>query len=100
MRTFALLPAAGKSSRMGRPKLALPLGDRSVLERVIDTLRSAKVTNILAVLGPQVAHLAERAEKAGATVLLLKRQTPDMRATVQCGLDRLEENEQPEKDDA
>ena len=31
-RIFALIPAAGKSVRMGRPKLALPLGDRTVLE--------------------------------------------------------------------
>ena len=29
----ALIPAAGHSTRMGQPKLALPLGDRTVLER-------------------------------------------------------------------
>jgi molybdenum cofactor cytidylyltransferase len=100
MRIFALLPAAGTSSRMGRPKLALPLGERSILERVVETLRSANITDILIVLGPQVASLKPLAEKAGAWTLLLDRQTSDMRATIQCGLDWLEENERPEESDA
>src|ERR1700676_510772 len=100
MRTFALLPAAGTSSRMGRPKLALPLGERTVLERVLDAVRSAQVTDILVVLGPQVADLKFRAEEAGARTLLLDRQTADMRATVQCGLDWLEKYERPDDDDA
>ena len=38
---FALIPAAGKSTRMGRPKLALPLGEKTVLEHVIAALRQA-----------------------------------------------------------
>src|SRR5438477_2553793 len=87
MRTFALLPAAGTSSRMGRPKLALPLGERTVLERVLDSLHSAEVIDILVVLGPQVANLGPLAEKCGAKTLLLEQQTPDMRATIQCGLE-------------
>ena len=99
MRTFALLPAAGTSSRMGRPKLALPLGDRTVLERVLDALRSAQVTDILVVLGPQVANLKPLAEKANARTLLLDHQTPNMRATIECGLAWLEKNGRPEEDD-
>ena len=67
MRIFALLPAAGTSSRMGRPKLALPLGGRTVLERVIETVRSAKIEDILVVLGPDVADLKDLAERAGAS---------------------------------
>ncbi|HWY85212.1 MAG TPA: nucleotidyltransferase family protein [Gemmataceae bacterium] len=100
MRIFALLPAGGTSSRMGRPKLALPLGERTVLERVLDTVRSAHVPTVLVVLGPQVADLKLRAENAGARTLLLDRQTPDMRATVQSGLDWLDENERPDAGDA
>jgi molybdenum cofactor cytidylyltransferase len=100
MRIFALLPAGGTSSRMGRPKLALPLGERTVLERVLDTVRSAHVPTVLVVLGPQVADLKLRAENAGARTLLLDRQTPDMRATVQSGLDWLDKNERPDAGDA
>ena len=41
--TFALIPAAGRSRRMGRPKLALPLAGRSVLEHVVGALQQAGV---------------------------------------------------------
>jgi molybdenum cofactor cytidylyltransferase len=99
-RIFALLPAAGKSTRMGRPKLALPLGERSVLERVLDTVRAAHVGPILVVLGPHVADLQSKAHAAGARVLLLSHETADMRATIQCGLDWLDEHERPGPEDA
>jgi molybdenum cofactor cytidylyltransferase len=98
-RIFALIPAAGKSVRMGRPKLALPLGDRTVLERVVATLHSAGIRNILVVLGPHVAELADKARAAGAEVLVLAAETPDMRATVEQGLQWLDTNRQPRPDD-
>jgi molybdenum cofactor cytidylyltransferase len=100
MRTYALLPAAGTSSRMGRAKLALRLGKRTVLEHVLSTLRSANITDILVVLGPQVAELQPLALEAGAWTLLLGRQTPDMRASIECGLDWLEANLRPQQSDA
>jgi CTP:molybdopterin cytidylyltransferase MocA len=100
MRLFALLPAGGTSSRMGCPKLALPLGKLTVLEHVVAAVQAAGVRDILVVLGPQVAHLKPVAEKAGAWTLLLSRQTPDMRASVECGLDWLEQNHHPERSDA
>jgi molybdenum cofactor cytidylyltransferase len=100
MPIFALLPAAGISSRMGRPKLALPLGGRMVLERVLDALRAASIDKILVVLGPQVHALQSQAADAGALTLLLEQQTPDMRATIECGLDCLEQKYRPKAEDA
>jgi len=100
MTTFALIPAAGKSSRMGRPKLSLPLGDRTVLEHVIAALRSASVDRILVVVGPHVPELVPLAEKAGAETLLLPQETADMRATVETGLHHLETRYSPRPDDA
>jgi molybdenum cofactor cytidylyltransferase len=97
--TFAIIPAAGKSVRMGRPKLALPLGDRTVVEHVLAALQQAKIQHILLVAGPQVAELAVLAEAAGAHVVLLDRETPDMRATVELGLQWLEEQFHPKPDD-
>jgi molybdenum cofactor cytidylyltransferase len=92
---FALIPAAGHSRRMGRPKLALPLGARTVLEHVLDALREAGVAESLVVLGPHVADLQPIALAAGALSLLLPEETPDMRATVERGLDWLEEQFRP-----
>jgi molybdenum cofactor cytidylyltransferase len=96
--TFALLPAAGKSTRMGRPKLALPLGGRTVLEHTVGAIRQAGVEHILVVVGPHVPELAGLAAAAGASVLQLAAETADMRATVEEGLRWLEERFHPTAD--
>ncbi len=93
--TFALLPAAGKSSRMGRPKLSLPLGERTVLEHVIAAVRAGGVREVLVVIGPHVPELAALAWAAGAHALELAEETADMRATVEHGLRWLEERFRP-----
>jgi molybdenum cofactor cytidylyltransferase len=97
---FAVLPAAGKSSRMGRPKLALPLGERTILEHVIAALRQAAIEHILVVIGPHVAELAVLAESAGTYVYSVATPTTGMRETVEHGLRWLEQRFQPQPDDA
>jgi molybdenum cofactor cytidylyltransferase len=97
--SFAVLPAAGKSIRMGRPKLALPLGESTVLERVVASLRHAGVDHIVVVIGPHVPQLAPLAERVGAHVLQLPEETPEMRATVEAGLRWLEDRFHPRPDD-
>jgi molybdenum cofactor cytidylyltransferase len=97
---FAVLPAGGHSTRMGRPKLALPLGDRTVLEHVIAALRAAKVDHILVVLGPHVAELRPLADSAGVHVHVLAEATPDMRTTVEHGLGWLEDRFHPNQGDS
>jgi molybdenum cofactor cytidylyltransferase len=85
---------------MGRPKLALPLGDRTVLDHVIAALRQVPVEHILVVIGPHVSELAPLAKAAGAEVLLLTSATADMRATVEQGLRYMEERWAPQPEDA
>ncbi|HEY7308701.1 MAG TPA: nucleotidyltransferase family protein [Gemmataceae bacterium] len=97
---FAVLPAAGKSVRMGRPKLALPLGERTILEQVIAVLHQAQIEHVLVVVGPHVPELVGLAVGAGANVCRLAEQTADMRATVEHGLNWLEEQFRPHPHDA
>jgi molybdenum cofactor cytidylyltransferase len=47
----ALILAAGASSRMGRPKLALPWGETTVLGNVVHTIKAAGIEDILVVIG-------------------------------------------------
>jgi molybdenum cofactor cytidylyltransferase len=96
---FAIIPAAGHSTRMGKPKLALSLAGRSVLERVIDALRAGGCETILVVVGPHVPELVPLAQAASAQTLLLGATTPDMRATVELGLHWLEDRYHPRPDD-
>ena len=97
---FAVVPAAGRSSRMGRPKLSLPLGGRTVLEHVVIALRQGGVDEVLVVAGPHDPALPPLAAAAGADVLCLPEATADMRTTVECGLRDLEERFRPATDDA
>src|SRR5205807_30650 len=73
---FAVVPAAGKSTRMGRPKLSLPLGNFTVLEMVIGALRQGGVDHVLVVAAPHVGELAPLAQSAGAHALVLPDDTP------------------------
>jgi len=97
--TFAVVPAAGRSTRMGRPKLSLPLGEHTVLERVVAALRGGGVQHVLVVVGPHVPELVPLAATAGADVCLLPRPTADMRSTIEHGLRWLEEQYHPNPED-
>jgi molybdenum cofactor cytidylyltransferase len=96
----AVVPAAGRSVRMGRPKLALPLRGRTVLEHVVATLHAGGAEPVVVVVGPHVPELVPLAERAGADVCRLAHETPDMRATVEHGLQWLEERLNLRPDDA
>jgi molybdenum cofactor cytidylyltransferase len=96
----AVVPAAGKSTRMGRPKLALPVAGRAVIECVVGALRAGGADRVVVVVGPHVPELVPLAEAAGADVCQLAVETPDMRATVERGLAWVEEHYRPGPADA
>jgi CTP:molybdopterin cytidylyltransferase MocA len=95
----AVVPAAGCGSRMGRPKLALPVDGRPMLERVIAALRSGGADPVIVVTGPHDPALPPLARAVGADVCELSFATPDMRATAERGLDWLEAHYHPSPDD-
>ena len=55
--------AAGTSVRMGRPKQLLPLGDRCLLQRVVDAALASRLDEVIVVLG-------HRAEEIRAAIVL------------------------------
>lgn len=96
---FAVVPACGHSTRMGQTKLSLPLGDYTVIEHVVGTLREGGVECILVVVGPHVPELIPLARTAGAEVLVLAASTPDMRSTVEHGLAWISDRYLPQPQD-
>jgi molybdenum cofactor cytidylyltransferase len=56
--TVAIVLAAGLSRRMGRFKLILPWGDRTVLGQVVATLEAAGVAEIIVVTGNRADEVA------------------------------------------
>lgn len=93
----AVVPAAGRSTRMGRPKLVLPIGGVPLIVRVVNALRAGGADRVVVVISPEDATpLAELAESAGAEVVRPERPPEDMRASIEFGLDRLADSEPPE----
>ena len=64
----AVVLAAGKSERMGRPKMLLPFGRKTLIETVLAGVRRSRVDDVVVVLGahreavePVVSKFAVRA---------------------------------------
>ncbi len=52
----AIVLAAGKSTRMGQPKMLLPWGNTTVLGKVIETVQSAGIREIVIVTNSEIAR--------------------------------------------
>ena len=83
----AILPAAGESRRMGRPKMLLPWGNTTVLGQVISVYQQAGVEDILVITGGMREQVTEIARQHGARSLYNERYAgAEMLSSVQCGL--------------
>jgi molybdenum cofactor cytidylyltransferase len=96
----ALVPAAGRSERMGRPKLILPVSGVSLIARVVAALRAGGADRVVVVAppgdAPGASELIADAEGQGGEVVVLDRATADMRASFERGLNWLEQDPRPD----
>jgi len=56
----AIVLAAGKSERMGRPKALLPFRGRTFLENILDAIARSPITNTIVVVGHHRQEIASR----------------------------------------
>ena len=99
-RTFAVVPAAGHSARMGRPKLLMRLGDTTLLALIVDAWRRSRVDRVLVVVRPDDAEVADAARQLGVDVVVPESPPPDMKASIQAGLRHIERHDAPASADA
>jgi molybdenum cofactor cytidylyltransferase len=89
----AIVPAAGLSRRMGRPKPLLDVGGMTLLARVVHALREGGADRVVVVVPPadraESSGIAREAEGSGAEVVVLGGETADMRGSIEEGLDRV-----------
>ena len=100
---FAIIPAAGLSRRMGQPKLLMKLGGRTVIERLIDTLAHPEIVETVIVFRKDDVALAEVLQRLKNPALRTVQpdvDPPDMRASVQQGLDSITSRHHPHPSDA
>lgn len=82
----AVLLAAGLSSRMGRTKQLLVLGDKPVVRRCLDTLLDAGVRDIVVVIGLQGGDITETLRGAPVNILVNDIPNSDMAESMRIGL--------------
>ena len=91
-RVVAILLAAGKSRRMGSYKQLLPLGNRNVVGRCLDTLRKAGIDEIIVVVSAEGHKVAAEAEKYPVKVVVNHQPDGDMASSVRAGRDEVPAN--------
>lgn len=95
MNSFALIPAAGKSQRMGQPKLLMPWGSATLIDHVLATWQASNVTQIVVVACQDNQPLIDIARKHGAEVVVTDPAPPQMKDSVLLGLKHIENRFSP-----
>jgi molybdenum cofactor cytidylyltransferase len=78
--------AAGESRRMGTPKQLLPFGECTILERVVDTLRTAGVGEVIVVLGHLADHVRAVLGDRPVRSIVNESYRQGMLSSVKCGV--------------
>ncbi len=86
----AILLAAGSSTRMGRPKPLLPLGDKPVIRHCLDALLAAGIMDIVVVVGMPGNGIVKMLRGLPATIAVNNMPGGDMAESVRTGLRALD----------
>lgn len=98
-RTFAVIPAAGLSRRMGQPKLLIEINGQTVIARLLTALRAAGVDQIVLVGRCHDWALWDAVDTASVFSVRPPVDPPDMRASVEHALHAIRETFAPSDDD-
>jgi molybdenum cofactor cytidylyltransferase len=89
----AIVPAAGKSRRMGLPKLLLPFAGQPLIGSVVSALSLGGASPVIVVTPPAEAAdgvlIAEAARQAGAVVITPSRRPAEMRESAELAIEQL-----------
>jgi len=85
-RLLAIIPAAGRSRRMGQPKLLLDIAGQTVISRVLSALRQAGVPRTLVVVRSDDEDLIRKVRESGGEVVIPAAVPDEMRQSVEFAL--------------
>jgi molybdenum cofactor cytidylyltransferase len=98
-RSFAVLPAAGYSRRMGVPKLLLPWKERTVIEQVLAVWQASAVDRVFVVLRQEQHTLIRLCRRSGVNVVVPEQPPAEMKHSVQAALVQIQHLDQPKEYD-
>ena len=99
-RHFALIPAAGHSTRMREPKLLLPLNGQPLILHTIAAWQRSQVDRVFVVIRPGDESLVQIVRPTGVEVVIPATPPPDMKASLQAALRHIEREFAPTSNDA
>jgi molybdenum cofactor cytidylyltransferase len=86
---WAIILAAGESSRMGSPKMLLPFKDSTMLGSVIGNVLASDIDNIMIVLGADKDKVFDIVQKHPVSHCINDNYKEGMLSSVQCGFRNL-----------
>ncbi len=98
-RSFAVVPAAGRSTRMGEHKLLLPFGATTVIEQVLSTWQASQVNEVVVVARCDDLQLSEVCQRSGVSLVTPLKAPPQMKDSVRIALEVIQETEAPDEPD-
>ena len=85
-RSFAIVPAAGKSQRMGRDKLLMPWGDATVLQTLLAAWQTSQVDEVIVVTRADQQQVIAACEAAAVSIVVPDQPPPEMKDSVRAAL--------------
>ena len=82
----AILLGAGESKRMGKDKLSLPWGRKTLLESCLSSLLKSDVSEVIVVLNSRMPRLTKRRKEARIKVVVNPRYREGMSTSIRRGL--------------
>ena len=99
-RTFAIVPAAGCSLRMGTSKLLLPWRDATIIECTLAAWKASRADHVLVVVRTEDRRLGDLCRSSGVDVVKAATAPPDMKASITLALRRIARDFVPDAGDA
>lgn len=92
-RLLAIIPAAGRSRRMGQPKLLLDIAGQSVISRVLSALQEAGIERTLVVVRSDDEALIREVRESGGEVVTPEVAPEEMRQSVEYAVQHVRHTE-------
>jgi molybdenum cofactor cytidylyltransferase len=90
---YGIILAAGEGKRMGKVKLNLPLGDKQLIEWVLQAVKLAPLDKYFLVVRPEDKEMIKTGEKWGAEIVLNAEYRSGMSSSIKKALDQISSEE-------
>lgn len=90
---YGIILAAGEGKRMGKVKLALPLGDKQLIEWVLQAVKLAPLDKYFLVVRPEDKEMIKTGEKWGAEIVLNSEYRSGMSSSIKKALHQISSEE-------